>query len=177
MLVDRALVLEDGVLLRSVRDGHDVDIAEFGAALAPVAMGEDVEASDLTAGFHLAARRYRPVKERVESRDAFAGRERLDMFQKCREASNHASAIQILGDLKEFLDRHFGLGSSRAPEVTDNFIGCEFALERRKHAPFERVQLDLLGVLCDRQLVRFAARRYLLPPHVSDAEGEDALGG
>src|ERR1700741_1431775 len=47
MLVDRPLGGENPVLLRSVRDGHDVTVAEPGTAPPPVAMREDVETAHL----------------------------------------------------------------------------------------------------------------------------------
>src|SRR4051795_6158143 len=75
--VDGRLVREHRVLLRSVRHGHDVHVAELWPALAPVAVREDVEASDLTAGLNLAARRHGPMEKRVESRHAFARLQRL----------------------------------------------------------------------------------------------------
>src|SRR5690349_2813974 len=43
VLVDGPLVREHGVLLRPVRDSHDVHVAELVAALAPVTVGEDVK--------------------------------------------------------------------------------------------------------------------------------------
>ena len=45
-----ALWASTGVLLRAVRHAHDVDVAELGAAFAPVGVGHDVVAADLAAG-------------------------------------------------------------------------------------------------------------------------------
>src|ERR1035437_3457863 len=41
--VDGGLVGEDHLLVGAVGDAHDVDVVEFGAALAPVGVGHDVE--------------------------------------------------------------------------------------------------------------------------------------
>ena len=75
-------VLEQQLFVRAVRNGHDVDILEFGAGLAPVTMGENVMPADFASGFDLATRRHRPVKKRVESRDTNSASRRFDVFQE-----------------------------------------------------------------------------------------------
>ena len=62
MLVDRRLVLEHDLFVRSVDDAHDVDAAKLRAALAPVAMRHDVVTPDLTSGAFLHAFGDFPVK-------------------------------------------------------------------------------------------------------------------
>src|SRR6266542_5986235 len=63
VLVDGLLVREHEILLRPVRHRHDVHVAELRAALAPVAVREDVEAPDLASRLDLAAGRHGPVEE------------------------------------------------------------------------------------------------------------------
>src|ERR1044071_5685051 len=58
VLVDGLLVREHELLVRPVRHGHDVDVAELLAPLAPVAVSEDVEASPLPPRLHLAPWRH-----------------------------------------------------------------------------------------------------------------------
>ena len=72
MLVDRRLVRAHEIAVGAVRDGHDVDVVEFGAAFAPVTMGQDVMAPDFPARLVFASGGDRPVEERVEAGDALA---------------------------------------------------------------------------------------------------------
>src|ERR1051326_1112433 len=177
MLVDRLLVREHEILLRPVRHRHDVHVAELRAALAPVAMREDVEASDLASRLHLASRRHGPMKEPVEARHALAGLQRLHVLEKRREAADDLPRVQRLRDFVELLERHARLGRALLPDVAANLLRRELALERRQHAPLQIRQLDLRRVLYLGQLLGLAAGLHPHAAHVADAEGEDALGG
>ena len=74
MLIDRRLVLEEQSFVRAVRHRHDVDVPEFRAGFAPVAMRQNVMSADFAARFNFTAGRYRPMKQRVESRHTHAAR-------------------------------------------------------------------------------------------------------
>ena len=63
-------VFEERLFVRAVRHGHDVNVLEFGARLAPVSMGENVMSAHFASGFKFASGRHRPMKQCVESRDA-----------------------------------------------------------------------------------------------------------
>src|SRR5690606_31565251 len=69
MLIDGRLVGEHESLLGTVAPRHDVHIAELGAALTPVRMGEDVVPADLLPGLDLPARGNLPVEEGIVAGD------------------------------------------------------------------------------------------------------------
>ena len=98
MFIDGFFVGHDQWFFGAVGDAHDVDVAEFGATLTPVAVGHDVETADLLAGLHFAAGRNGPVKERVEFGDALAGGEGFDVFEECGEAADDTAIAERLGD-------------------------------------------------------------------------------
>ena len=72
MSIYRGLVLEQSRLFRAVRHCHDVHVIEFGARFAPITVSQNVVTSDFAAGFDFPTGRHRPVKKRVESRNAHA---------------------------------------------------------------------------------------------------------
>ena len=74
MLINRRLMIEEQSLIRAVRHSHDVDVLEFRPRFAPVAMRQDMMSSDFAARFNFTAGRYRPMKQRVESRHTHAAR-------------------------------------------------------------------------------------------------------
>src|SRR3954451_2174864 len=122
MRVDGGLVRHHVVFRFAVRHGHDVDAAELRTAVAPVAVREDGEASDLAAGLDLASGRHGPVKESVETGDALVARDRFRVLEKCRESSDDAAPVEVLGDLEE--DRGMDTGYERAalPHRAADFI-------------------------------------------------------
>ena len=96
MSIYRSFVLEQQLLVRAVRDSHDIDIFEFTTGLAPIAVSQNVMPSDFTAGFDLAARRHRPMKQSVKARDPHPAGRWLDMFEKGRETPDDFSRVQFL---------------------------------------------------------------------------------
>ena len=82
MSVDRGLMIEQASLLGAVCDRHDVHIFEFWTGLAPVAMGENVVPPDFATNFDFAARRHRPMKQRIESCHPDPGLGRFDVLEK-----------------------------------------------------------------------------------------------
>ena len=74
MPIDSGFVVQQQLFVRAVRHCHDVDVPKFRAGLAPVAMRQDMMSPDFAARFNFAARRYRPMKQRVESRHTHAAR-------------------------------------------------------------------------------------------------------
>jgi hypothetical protein len=77
-----------------VRHRHDVHIGELIAAFSPVGMREDVVPPDFAARFDFTALGNAPVEQRVVARDAVALLRRLHVFQKRREAPDHAALVQ-----------------------------------------------------------------------------------
>ena len=67
-------MLEKKLLVRPMRHGHDIDIAEFRARFAPVTMGQDMMPPDFAPCLDFAAGRYRPMKKSVEAGHPHAGR-------------------------------------------------------------------------------------------------------
>jgi len=67
-------MIQEQSLIRAVRDSHDVNIPEFRSRFAPVAMRQDMMSPDFSARLNFAAGRYRPMKQRVESRHTHAAR-------------------------------------------------------------------------------------------------------
>ena len=82
VFVDGGFVFEDFGFLGAVDDAHDVDVAEFRAAFAPVGVGHAVVATDFTTGFDFAADGDGPVKETVEAGDALARVGGFDVFEE-----------------------------------------------------------------------------------------------
>jgi len=82
MLINRRLMLEEQSLIRTVRHSHDVDVPKFRAGFAPVAMRQNVMATDLASGLNFTARRHRPMKQRVETCDAHAAHGWFDVFEE-----------------------------------------------------------------------------------------------
>ena len=101
MAIDSRLVLEQAVLLRSMRHGHDVHIVELRPAFAPIAMGENLVTPDFAARLNFAPVRHRPMKQCVEARDARAGLAGLDVFEKSRESTDQLAIRQRFGDREE----------------------------------------------------------------------------
>ena len=82
VLIDRSLMIEQQSLICAVRYSHDIDVLEFGAGFAPVALRSNVMPPDLTSGLNFAARRHCPVKKSVESCDTYAAHGWFDMFEE-----------------------------------------------------------------------------------------------
>ena len=57
MLINGSFMIEQQLFISAVRDSHDVDVLEFGASFAPIAMRQNMMTPDLAARFHFATRR------------------------------------------------------------------------------------------------------------------------
>src|SRR4029079_15901503 len=68
MPINSSFVLQQQLFVGAVRHGHDVDVSEFRAGLAPVTMRQDMMSANFAARSNFAAGRYCPMKQRVESR-------------------------------------------------------------------------------------------------------------
>ena len=123
MFVDGGLVRADEIAVSAVRDGHDVDVVEFGAALAPVAVGEDVVSADFAARLDFASGGNGPMEEGVEAGDALAGGGRLDVLEEGGEASDDFALVEAFGDLEENGQREIGLARAGLPQVLGDFVG------------------------------------------------------
>ena len=97
------------------------------------------------------------------------------MLEERREAADDPSLGQTARDAQELVERHARFLGARAPRLGAHLVGVELALERREHAPLQRVELDDVGVEHLAQLVGAAAGLHAAPPHVADAEREQAL--
>src|SRR5689334_20517357 len=62
MPIDGIFMSEQQLFIGAVRHGHNIDVFEFRAAFAPVAMRQDMVTADFAARFDFAAWRHRPVK-------------------------------------------------------------------------------------------------------------------
>ncbi len=102
MPIDRRLVLQQTRFVRSMRHRHNVDVAKFRPGFTPIAMGQNLVPPRFPAGFHLAARRHRPVKEGVEAGHAHSAGRRFDVLQKRRKAADDLSLRQVLRDREKF---------------------------------------------------------------------------
>ena len=70
VLINGRLMVEEQLFVGAVRHSHYVNVLEFGAGFAPIAMSQNMMTTNLAPRFHFTARRHRPMKERVESGDA-----------------------------------------------------------------------------------------------------------
>src|SRR5260370_21868351 len=99
------LVFQEQLFVGAVRNGHDVDVLEFGARLAPVTVSKNVMPADFASGFHFATRRHGPMTKFVESRDTNATHRWLDVLQKRGKTSDDLSRIQLFGNPIKFIFR------------------------------------------------------------------------
>ncbi len=175
MVVNRRLVGAHQVAVRAVGHGHDIDMIEFRAALAPVAVGQDMMTPDFLARLDFPSRRHRPVEEGVEAGDALAGGRRLDVLQEGRETPDDFALVEALRDLEENRQRQIGLARARFPKILADFVGGKFALERHQDAPFEFGQLHAADRVHLRGRVRNRSRLHRLAAGVPDAERENSL--
>src|SRR5262245_18300004 len=67
MLVDSRFVRENEVFISTVRDCHDIYVAELRAALAPVSMRENMVTPHFAARFDFTSCRNGPMEKRVEA--------------------------------------------------------------------------------------------------------------
>src|SRR5262249_10681823 len=74
MPINGGLVTEEQLFVSAVRHGHNVDVLELRSGFAPITMRQDMMTPDLAAGFNFTAGRPRPMKQRVETRDAHTAR-------------------------------------------------------------------------------------------------------
>ena len=74
MPINGGLVIEQQLLIRAVRNSHDVDVLEFRPRFAPVAMRQNMVAADFPTRLNFTTGRHRPMKQRVEPRDTHAAR-------------------------------------------------------------------------------------------------------
>ncbi len=98
-------VFEEQLFVGAVRNGHHVDILEFGARLAPVTMRKNMMPADFASGLNFATWRHGPMKKCVESRDANAANRWLDVLQKRGKTPDDLSRVQLLGDPIKFIQQ------------------------------------------------------------------------
>src|SRR6266446_439903 len=128
MSIYRRFVLEQQLLVRAVRDSHDIDVFEFGASLAPIAVSQNVMPADFTAGLDLAVRRHRPMKQSVKARDPHPAGRWLDVFKEGRETPDDFARVQFFGHAIKFLQRNASFIRARGPWRPLNFVRPEFTL-------------------------------------------------
>src|SRR5262245_54219272 len=87
--IDRGLVRKHAILFRAVTHRHNVDVGEFGAAFAPIAMCENLVPSDFRSGAFLHSFRYTPVEQRVELRHSLPALAWLYVLEEGAESSDH----------------------------------------------------------------------------------------
>ena len=124
--VDDGFVVAEDMLVGAVGDGHDVDVVEFFGGLAPVAVGEDVEAGDFGAGFLFEALGDGPLVEGVVGCDLFAGGEFLLVFEEGGESGDDVFLVELLGDFVEGLGINFFFFEAWEPDVFLDFVGRKF---------------------------------------------------
>src|SRR6185437_16356575 len=112
----------------------------------------------------------RPVKERVVAGDALIARRRLDVLEERREAADDAARLQRVRDAIEILSVDARFRGARGPNVADDLLRRELALERREDLPFTRFERHDAGRDDVGQNVGAASRLEALAPDVSHAE-------
>ena len=63
MFIDRVACVRAGVFVRPMGDRHDVDVLEFRAGFAPVAVSQNMVPPDFSARLDFATGRNSPVKQ------------------------------------------------------------------------------------------------------------------
>src|SRR5438105_2253370 len=173
MVVDRLLVREHGNLVGAMRNGHDVDVREFGTAFAPVAVGENVMAAHFAPGLDLPTLGHAPVKECVIARHARAARRGLHVLEESRKSTDHFPIAEVIRDAHEFLERFTGLARAEPPEIGTNFVFAQLTLQRLEHAPLATRELDDVRVDHASEVVALRSGLHALAPDMTDAEGEE----
>ncbi len=175
--VDGGFVLHDEVAIGAVDDTHDIDIAELGAAFAPIAVGHDGVAADLASGAFLHADGDFPMEEAVESGDANAGGGGFDVFEEGGEAADDAFFVKGFGDLTEALDGGAGFDGASGPGFGADFIEAELTFECEEDGPLLRGEVGDVGGHHSGGFIDTEAGLDGFAADVTDAEGEDAVGG
>ena len=96
------------------------------------------------------------------------------MFEERGEAPDDLARVQVFGDAAERLEIDARLGGARLPQAGADLVEGQLALEREEDLPFEIGELDDADFDHLRERVRLVAGLDRLPPHVADAEREDA---
>ena len=176
MSIYRCFVREQQLLVRAVRDCHDIDVLEFGTGLAPIAMRQNVMPADFTAGLDLAVRRHRPMKQSVKARDPHPARRWLDVFEKGREPPDDFSRVQFVGHAIKFFQRNASFIRARRPWRRLNFVRPEFTLQREQHFPLQFAEINHLHRNHPGRLGRFASRLNRFAANMAHTEREDPSG-
>ena len=74
MLINGGFMIEEQLFISTMRHSHDIDVPKFRPRFTPVAMRQNMVTAHLAAHFNFTTRRHRPMKQRVEPRDADAAR-------------------------------------------------------------------------------------------------------
>src|SRR5690349_4254755 len=175
MRVDRRLVLEQSRFVSTVRDGHDIDVAKLRTAFAPVTMREDMMPSHLTTYFNLAARRHRPMKERVESRHSHTARARFHVFEERGKPADDFPSIQRFSHAIKFLERNSSLVRACGPWRRSNFFRRELPFQRQQNPPLALTQLHRAHFDHSRRCVSATSRLDSFPANVPNSKRENSL--
>src|SRR6516165_4866839 len=89
MSVDCCLVLQQTLFFCAVRDGHEIDVAEFRSGFSPITVGKNLVPAYFASSLNLHALRDSPVKQSVESGDADTAGGWFDMLEKGRKSPDY----------------------------------------------------------------------------------------
>src|SRR4030095_3879390 len=142
MRVDRRFVLEQSRFVGAVRDGHDIDVPKFWTAFTPVTMCEDMLPSHTPSHFNLAARRYRPMKERVEPRHSHTAGTWFHVFEERGKPADDFPSIQRFSHAIKFFERNSSLVRACGPWRRSNFFRRKLSFHREQHPPLALTQFD-----------------------------------
>ena len=176
MHVNRRLMRQHFLLIRTVRHTHDIDVAKLRPALAPVTMGHDIMPPHLAAGFDLAASRHGPMKQRIVARHLFASLQPLHVFEECGKTTHHSAGIQILSHPKKFFQGDARFFRARYPQILYQFLRLKLSLHRLHNAPFVIGQFHHCHIRHRPQLLRACARLHIFSPHMPHTQGKQLLG-
>src|SRR5438067_690390 len=137
MRVNRALVRQETLFVRAVRDSHNVHVSKLRPGFAPVTMREDVMPPDFAARFDFASGRNGPVEQSVKLCHTHATSRWFHVFEESGKTPDDFSARKRLGGFKKRLQRHARFLSARAPRRTSDFIRRKLAFEREQHLPLQ----------------------------------------
>src|SRR5262249_10540321 len=142
---------------------------------APVTMGENMMPSHLAARFNFAARRHRPMKERIESRHSHATSTWFHMFEKCGKPANDFPIIERFSHAIKFFEGNSSLACACGPWCRNNFFRRKLPFQRQQHLPLALTQFDRAHFDHFRRCVSATSRLDGFPADVPNSKRENSL--
>src|SRR5690606_21353769 len=176
MGIDGRLVFEDAVPFCPVNDSHDVDSAEAGATLTPVAMGHDEVPSHFRTGLFLHPLGNFPMEKSIETSHTLTALAWLDVLEKSGETTYNSFTIKFFADFIETFEVESDGFSARTPRIFTDFSGSQLLFQCEEDFPFVGSEFHCCRCGHFRRPFGTRPRLHRLAAHVTDSQRENAVG-